>query len=127
MSANIAFDGGLTVSMSVTDLDKAIDWYDDVLNFKLLYRLDDMGWCEVSSSVDKVNVGLSVVENHAPGGATPTFGVDDIEAALASLKSKNVKTDEAGIVTIPNMVKLLTFYDMDGNSLMFYQVLESNE
>lgn len=126
MSANIAFDGGLTVSMAVTDLDKAIDWYDDVLNFKLLYRLDDMGWCEVSSSVDKVNVGLSVVEEHSPGGSTPTFGVDDIEVAMSMLKSKNVKIDKDGIVTIPNMVKLLTFYDQDGNSLMFYQALQSN-
>jgi len=126
MSENIKYNGGLTLSMSVTNLDAAIDWYKDVLGFELIYRLDDMGWCEVASAVDKVNVGLSVTEDHSPGGATPTFGVNDIDAAMAVLQSKQVKLDDTGVVTIPGMVKLLTFYDQDGNSLMFYQDLQSD-
>lgn len=124
MSESINYDGGLTLSISVTDLDKAITWYEDVLGFKLIYRLDEMGWCECSTSVARVNVGLSVVEHHTPGGATPTFGVHDIEAALATLKRQQVKVDENGVITIPDMVKLLTFYDQDGNSLMLYQDLQ---
>ena len=80
MTEQIQYDGGLTVSLPVSDLDSAIDWYQKTLGFELMYRLDDVGWCELTSSVDKVNVGLSVVESPNPGGATPTFGVQDAPA-----------------------------------------------
>jgi len=125
MTEQIRYNGGLTVSLPVSDLDKAIDWYQKTLGFELLYRLDDIGWCELTSSVEKVNVGLSVVESPNPGGATPTFGVQDIKAAEASLRSKGVRID-GDIVTIEGMVSLLTFYDQDENWLMFYQELASD-
>jgi len=125
MTEQIRYDGGLTVSLPVADLDTAINWYHKTLGFELMYRLDDVGWCELTSSVDRVNVGLSVVESPNPGGATPTFGVQDIKAAEASLRSKGVRID-GDIVTIEGMVSLLTFYDQDENSLMFYQELVSD-
>jgi catechol 2,3-dioxygenase-like lactoylglutathione lyase family enzyme len=122
MAEAINYDGGLTVSMPVSDLDKAIDWYQEVLGFELQYRMDDIGWCEVVSPVANVNVGLSVVEKPNPGGATPTFGVKDIDAARASLEANNVRID-GDAVTIENLVSLVTFYDIDDNALMFYQML----
>ena len=125
MTERIQYDGGLTVSLPVSNLDEAISWYQSILGFELLYRLDEMGWCELSSSVERVNVGLSVVEQPNPGGATPTFGVEDIKQAKASLLSKNVRID-GDIITIEGMVHLLTFYDQDNNSLMFYQQLNSD-
>ncbi len=125
MTEQIRYNGGLTVSLPVSDLDAAINWYQKTLGFELMYRLDDVGWCELTSSVEKVNVGLSVVESPNPGGATPTFGVQDIKAAEASLRSKGVRID-GDIVTIEGMVSLLTFYDQDENSLMFYQELASD-
>ena len=125
MTGRIQYDGGLTVSLLVSDLDAAINWYQNVLGFELKYRLDDMGWCELASCVEKVNVGLSVVENQNPGGATPTFGVQDINAAKASLQSRDVRID-GDIVIIDGLVALLTFYDQDDNSLMFYQELDSD-
>jgi len=126
MSLTFEFDGELTLSIPVADLDRAIDWYQKVLGFQLDYRLDDLGWCELKSPVDKVAVGLSVVEKPNPGGATPTFGVKNIEAAKASLESNDVRID-GEIVTIENMVSLLTFYDVDGNALMFSQLLTQND
>ena len=125
MTERIRYDGGLTVSLPVSDLDEAINWYQKTLGFELIYRLDDIGWCELTSSVEKVNVGLSVVESPQPGGATPTFGVQDIKAAEAALRSKDVRID-GDIVTIDGLVSLLTFYDPDDNSLMFYQELASD-
>jgi len=124
MTAINNYDGGLTLSMPVKDLDASVAWYTDVLGFSLLYRMDDIGWCELQSSVDKVNVGLSQVEDPQPGGATPTFGVADIETARDALAGADVRLD-GDIVTYPGMVRLLTFYDPDGNSLMLYQALES--
>jgi catechol 2,3-dioxygenase-like lactoylglutathione lyase family enzyme len=126
MTSQLQFDGGLTLSLPVSDLDAAIGWYQSILGFELIYRLDEMGWCEMASPVARVNVGLSVVEQAQPGGATPTFGVTDIEVARQFLGDRQVKID-GDIVTIPDMVRLLTFYDPDGNSLMFYQDLSTHE
>jgi catechol 2,3-dioxygenase-like lactoylglutathione lyase family enzyme len=125
MTERIQFNGGLTLSLPVSNLDDGINWYKKTLGFELKYRLDDVGWCELGSSVDNVNVGLSVVENPNPGGATPTFGVQDIAAAEASLRSMGVRID-GDVITIDGLVKLLTFYDQDDNSLMFYQELPAN-
>jgi len=126
MSGKLDFDGELTLSLPVADLNRAIDWYQKVLGFRLDFRMDDVGWCELKSPVDNVTVGLSVVEKPNPGGATPTFGVKDIEAAKASLESNDVRID-GEIITIENMVSLLTFYDVDGNTLMFAQLLAQND
>ena len=122
MAGDIKYNGGLTLSLSVSNLDQAIAWYQGVLGFELLYRMDDMGWCELATSVERVNVGLSVTEDLKPGGATPTFGVDDIRAAREVLQSHDVKLD-GDVMTIEGMVSLQTFYDPDGNSLMFFQDL----
>ncbi len=121
MPSELEFDGGLTVSLQVSNLDDAIIWYQEKLGFELKYRIDDIGWCELISPVENVNIGLSVVETPIPGGATPTFGVVDIESAQASLQEMGVRID-GDIVTIDGLVSLLTFYDQDDNSLMLYQV-----
>ncbi|MDX1405849.1 MAG: VOC family protein [Woeseiaceae bacterium] len=126
MAEAISYAGGLTISMPVSDLQKSIDWYQKVLGFELQYRMDDIGWCELVSPVADVTVGLSVVEKPNPGGATPTFGVSDIQAARASLEKNGVRID-GDPVTIENMVSLLTFYDVDENSLMLFQMLSDND
>jgi predicted enzyme related to lactoylglutathione lyase len=119
----MGYDGGLTCSMGVTSLDTSIAWYQDVLGFTLLYRMDEIAWCELSTGVEKVNVGLGVREEAGgKGGATLTFGVTDIEAAKAELDRHGVRQD-GPIQDIPGMVRLLTFYDPDDNALMFYQDL----
>ena len=118
----IDYDGGLTCSMGVTDLDRSIAFYRDVLGFSLLYRRDDIAWCELETGVEKVNVGLAAREEAGgAGGATLTFGVTDIEAAKAELDRHRVRQD-GEIRDIPGLVRLLTFYDSDDNALMFYQV-----
>ena len=120
MSSTLNYADGLTLSMPVANLDASIDWYEKVLGFSLLYRVDELGWCELKSPVADVNVGLSVVESPNPGGATPTFGVSDIAAAKTKLEEAGVRID-GDILIIEGMVKLITFYDPDENALMFFQ------
>ena len=118
------YDGGLTVSLGVRDMAKSLEWYEKVLGFETVYNLEDMGWAELKSSVNNVNIGLSQVEELNPNGsgATPVFGVKDIEAARKNLEEKDVKFD-GDIWQVKDMVKLCTFYDIDGNSFMLYQEL----
>lgn len=121
----ISYDGGLTCALSVTSLDRSIPWYENVLGMTLMYRMDEIAWCELTSSVARVSVGLSQVESAGgPGGATLTFGVTDLDAAKAALDAAGVRQD-GPINEIPGMVRLLTFYDPDGNALMFYQDLSN--
>jgi predicted enzyme related to lactoylglutathione lyase len=46
--------------------------------------------------------------------------VVDIDEAKAALDAAGVRQD-GEIQEIPGLVRLLTFYDPDGNALMFYQ------
>ena len=117
----IEYDGGLTCALGVSELDRSIGWYEKVLGFKLLYKADDIAWCELSTGVGRVNVGLSERrEGGGSGGATLTFGVTDLEAAKSVLDANAVRQD-GDIVEIPGLVRLLTFFDPDDNALMFYQ------
>lgn len=118
-----SYDGALTCAISVKDLDKSIDWYNKVLGFETLYVLEDQGWAELSTSVNKVNIGLSVKDKiEVGGGAILTWGVLDIESFYKHLREYQVKFD-GEVITIPEMVKILTFYDLDGNALMVAQDL----
>lgn len=124
MAGAIKYDGTLTCPVECSDMAKSIDWYNEMLGFELIYRLDDMGWCEMKSPVESVTVGLGQVEEPSPGagGVTLTFGVRDIDKARAELEGKGVRFD-GPTQTIPEMVKLATFFDLDGNKLMFSQTL----
>lgn len=113
----------LTASMGVTNLDAAIDWYQSVLGFTLMYRTDEIGWCELATAVPGVSVGLSQNQSVTQGGgATNVWGVADILAAKAHLDAHGVRQD-GDIQHIPGLVKLLTFYDPDGNAMMFSENL----
>jgi catechol 2,3-dioxygenase-like lactoylglutathione lyase family enzyme len=113
----------VTASMGVTDLDRSIEWYQNILGFTLLYRVDEIAWCELSTGVPGVNVGLSQnQEVKQGGGATNVWGVADILAAKAHLDAHEVRQD-GDIQHIPDMVKLLTFYDPDGNAMMLSENL----
>ncbi len=123
MAESMGYNGGLTCALQVKDRKASTKWYQDVLSFKLLYDVEEIGWCELATSVDRVNVGLSEVESpQVKGGATLTFGVKDVDAARKLLESKDVRFDGATRV-YDGMVKLATFYDPDGNTLMLFQDL----
>lgn len=121
---DLGFDGGLTLACQCADRKKAAEWYQRHLGFKLLYDVAEIGWCELATAVPGVNIGLSEVENPRVGsGPVPTFGVRDIASARAKLEKQGVRFDGA-TQEIPGMVKLATFFDLDGNALMLFQDLQ---
>jgi len=111
----------LTCSMGVTDMAASIAWYERVMGCALLYRADEIGWCELATPMAGVNIGLSEVESVGQGGgATNVFEVADIDAAKAHLDAEGVRQD-GDIQHVPGLVRLITFYDPDGNAFMFSQ------
>ena len=115
----------LTASMGVTDLDRSISWYEKILGCALLYRVDDIGWCEMQTHMDGVRIGLSQNQSVVQGGgATNVWSVANIEAAKAHLDAHDVRQD-GDIQHIPGLVKLLTFFDPDGNAMMFAESQQS--
>ena len=116
------YSQNMVISIGVSDLDRAIEWYKDALGLELVYKLDQYGWCEMSTATKHVTIGLGQNEDLKTGGATPTFGVADIDAARKHLESKDVRFD-GDTYEIEGMVKLATFYDPDGNSFMLAQSL----
>ena len=126
-TAPIAWAAHMTAALGVSDIDRSIAWYRDVLGFELIYKLDDWGWAELRSPIADVSVGIGQTEDLEPrGGATLTFGVVDIAAARASLEARDVRFD-GETTEVPGMVRLATFYDPDGNTFMLAQQLDVPE
>ena len=59
MASSLGYNGGLTCALNVKDMEKSLAWYQDVLGFKMLYKMEEMGWCELATNIDRVNIGLS--------------------------------------------------------------------
>ena len=123
----LGYDGGLTCAIQCADLEQSIAWYQEVLGFELLYKVDEMAWAELKTPVARVSLGVGQVETPlVQGGATLTWGVADIAAARAQLESRDVRFD-GETQTIPDMVSLATFFDPDGNRHMLYQDLAGED
>jgi catechol 2,3-dioxygenase-like lactoylglutathione lyase family enzyme len=113
----------LTISVNVSDLQRSIDWYSEALGFEVEYGMDDIGWCVLRTPFGAVNIGLSQTEDQRAGGTVPTFGVKDIEAGRRHLESLGVKLDET--FDVQGMVKLMGFYDPDGNPWMLAETTQT--
>ncbi|MFY9578233.1 MAG: VOC family protein [Gaiellaceae bacterium] len=122
---SLGYDGGLHCDLRVTNLERAIDWYTDVLVFSIIHHVPENGWAELQTPVAQVRVGLTEVERMPPagGGAVLTFNVRDIDAARANLETRNDVRFDGETCTIEGWVRLATIYDPDGNVLMLAQSL----
>jgi predicted enzyme related to lactoylglutathione lyase len=120
----IEFTQEVTASLNVSDIDASIAWYQTVLGCTLLYKVEEIGWCELSTHMPGVLIGLSENQQVPAGGnAINVWGVTDIEAAVAELDRHGVRRDDE-IQTIPELVRLMTFFDPDGNAMMLAQSLQ---
>jgi predicted enzyme related to lactoylglutathione lyase len=122
----LRYEGGLHCDLRVIDLERALDFYRDILGFEVQHHFPEVGWAELRSPVEGVALGLTQVEKMpAPGGgAVLTFGVQKVDAARAQLEAKGVPFD-GETCDIEGFVRLATMYDPDGNVLMLYQDLEA--
>lgn len=125
---DFSYNGTITLSSSVKDLDASIAWFRDMLGFEEMFKVAEAGWAEVSTPAEGVSIGLDQTDAdvEGSGGSVPVFGVVDIDAARAELEAKGVEF-AGDTVELPGMVKLATFFDPDGNRYMFAQSLVEGE
>jgi catechol 2,3-dioxygenase-like lactoylglutathione lyase family enzyme len=114
----------IVISVNVSDLERSIAWWSEMLGFEPTYVMKEYGWCELATSIEGVGLGLGQVEEvKVSGGVTPTFGVSDIDAARGHMESRGVRFD-GDTYEISGQVKLCTFYDPDANPFMLAEVLD---
>jgi catechol 2,3-dioxygenase-like lactoylglutathione lyase family enzyme len=118
------YAGRLVISVHVSDLERALEWYREMLGSEVVYKLDEYGWAEITSPVAGVTIGLGQTENPEVKGDTPTWTVADFDAARGYLESRGVRFD-GETNNLGGMVLLATFFDPDGNSWMLAQRLET--
>lgn len=120
----IDWAGESTAALEVSDYDSSLAWYRDVLGWDVVFELPEWKWAQLQSPVTGLLVGLGQSEEvKKGGGATLTFTVSDIDAARGYLEGQDVRFD-GETRQIEDMVKLATFYDPDGNTLMLAQQLK---
>jgi len=125
MGSSLGCTGKLVCSLGVKDHKAAAEWYVTKLECEVEFQSDDAGMSFLKSPVENVYLDLSQVENPGTGGnATLVWGVSDVDAARKTLEQDGVPFDGA-TREFGGMVRLATFFDPDGNTLMLYQSLSA--
>jgi len=113
----VAWQPTLLVQLGVSDLDRAIEFYTDTLEFRLEERNDQLNWARIDIGMPDVTIGLGAVAEPAGSGtASFNIGVTDIDAARALLESRGVEF-LGPTIRIPGVVELADFRDPDGNKI----------
>ena len=111
MTSKLAF-----ISLPVTDLDRSVIFYRDVLGLKILLMED--GWAEFDLDGQRLALHREII-NEPSHGATIYFKANSIEEEIESLKQKGVSFK--GKLKIYSYGKLICFADPDGNMLGLYE------
>ena len=124
MAAQIEWAGESTAALEVTDYDRSLAWYRDVLGWEVVFELREWGWAQLQTPVAGLLVGIGQSEQvKEGGGATLTFTVRDIDRSRGYLEAQGVRFD-GETSQVEDMVRLATFYDPDGNALMLAEQLK---
>jgi predicted enzyme related to lactoylglutathione lyase len=110
------------VAYAVTDLKRARNFYEKVLNLKpgSVWEGEDMGFIEYEIGSQTLAIGKGA-PNFSPGvtGATVTLEVEDFAASCADLKKHGVKfLMEPNETPVCYMALIL---DTEGNQLMIHK------
>jgi len=116
-AADLKYRPELLIQMSVSDLDRAIRFYTDVLGFELTERRDDLRFAHLETNVPGLQIGLNAVADpRGTGGAMLNISVVDVAAARKVLEARGVPFRGTTVI-IPGKVALAAFADPDGNLL----------
>ena len=116
-AAAVTYRPQAVLQFGVANLDRAIEFYTKVLDYKLNERRDDLKFAHIATNVPGLELGLSEVsEPKGTGSVVLNVSVADVAAARKLLESRGV-TFKGDTVVIPGKVALAGFADPDGNAL----------
>ncbi|HEX9410805.1 MAG TPA: VOC family protein [Actinomycetota bacterium] len=103
----------------VSDMDRAVSFYRDILGLRMVRRDEDT-WVEFESGGGRLALH-SVAEGQpmTPGGATAVFSVDDLDRAKADLSSRGVRFGHEGDVA--GFARFASFLDSEGNTVQLIE------
>jgi len=103
----------------VTDMDRAVAFYRDVLGLNLVRR-DENTWVEFESGGGRLALhSMAEGQPMKPGGATAVFAVDDLDRAKTELSSRGVRFGHEGDVA--GFARFASFLDTEGNTLQLIE------
>jgi catechol 2,3-dioxygenase-like lactoylglutathione lyase family enzyme len=111
------------VTLMVSDLNRAVSFYTDLLGLRLKVRYGD-DWAEVEAP--GVTIGLHPTGEQGPSaiqavGVSIGLGVNGIEQAVANLEAKGIHFGPPGIVDT-GVERLANFSDPDQTPLYLYEM-----
>ena len=104
----------------VSDMDRAVTFYTDVLGLRLLRR-DGGNWAELDAG--GIRLALHGAIEGRPmevGGATAVFRVEDLDSTRAELEGRGAEFDEH-VGEVQGFARFASLRDPDGNKV---QVIE---
>jgi catechol 2,3-dioxygenase-like lactoylglutathione lyase family enzyme len=110
------------VYLFVADMDRAIEFYRDVLGLPLDYRTGNE-WAQLSAGPVKIGLHGTGSAAQSRAGGTLAFTVTDLDATKAKLASRGVEVghEGGGDGRGPRFVE---FTDPDGNVLALFEYAE---
>jgi catechol 2,3-dioxygenase-like lactoylglutathione lyase family enzyme len=111
------------VTIFVSNMDRAVQFYTEVLGMKLAYRFGN-DWATLKTE-DGMTVGLHPASKESPAGRRGSITIgfevsEPIQKAVASMKEKGVKF--VGTIVDDKQIKAAHFEDPDGNEMYFVEV-----
>ncbi len=106
----------------VSDIERSIRFYRDVLGFKLVSR-DVVARFDIDGVLFEIVPSILKTKLQQAGNARLCLRVDSVEEALQELKSKGVPTGQA---QDKGTGVLGSFEDPDGNEICLWQYLSKN-
>lgn len=120
-AGSLAYQGGVSCTLAVSNLARAVGWFEEVLGLRAVSTIPEFGWAELATATPDVHIGLSeVAAPGVTGGAIVSLGVADIDQARRALEAAAVRFD-GPTHEIAGVTRLATFFDPDGNRLMLHE------
>ncbi len=106
------------VTIFVSNMDRAVRFYTEVLGMKVEYRFGDQ-WASLKTD-DGMTVGLHPASKESPAGRKGSITIgfevsESIERAVTAMKDKGVKF--VGPIVDDKEIKAAHFEDPDGNEM----------
>lgn len=126
------------VAVQVTDIDRAIAFYTEVLELPFMFKKEDPEHGEAFAYLALEGGNLELLAHVGPDGAPlprslppivkpycphVAIGIDDLDEAVAHLEARGIPLIDGPLI-IPGTVRWLYFSDPDHNVIEYVQWLE---